>query len=47
MFELMDSYSQNAIIKVLGVGGALLEQAALRHVDANAVDQPGLALPRD
>ncbi len=21
MFELMDSYSQNAVIKVLGVGG--------------------------
>ena len=42
MFELMDTYSQNAVIKVLGVGGgggnavSHMVQAGLEGVDLSA-----------
>jgi len=37
MFELMDSYSQNAVIKVIGVGGGIGTEARPRCLE------PGIA----
>ena len=50
MFELMDTYSQNAIIKVLGVGGgggnavSHMVQAGLEGVDFICINTDAQAL---
>ena len=50
MFELMDSYSQSAIIKVLGVGGgggnavSHMVQAGLEGVDFICINTDAQAL---
>ena len=50
MFELMDSYSQSAVIKVLGVGGgggnavSHMVQAGLEGVDFICINTDAQAL---
>ncbi|MFI4891170.1 MAG: cell division protein FtsZ, partial [Steroidobacterales bacterium] len=50
MFELMDTYSQNAVIKVLGVGGgggnavSHMVQAGLEGVDFICINTDAQAL---
>src|SRR6266704_3212889 len=53
MFELMDSYSQSAVIKVLGVGGgggnavSHMVQAGLEGVDFICINTKGLGAGAD
>ncbi len=42
MFELMDAYSQNAVIKVIGVGGG--GGNAVKHMRLSGIDGCGVHL---